>query len=199
MYQQYNKEGASPEIVEPEVKSKCPLTQEGMAFRPCQELLRSLLRSPRLAPLLWPLHKKMPQMSISCMRCNAVGYRSYFEMGQPAKIRLCCDKLSSAEEVEEVLTHELIHAYDYIVRGVDMKSGEEMACSEVRAAAFAECRNKPGYFWEYFKKSCVRGVAIRATKLNDENAEELVSKVFAKCYDDKMPFVNIYDPTTKGG
>jgi hypothetical protein len=88
-------------------------------------------------------------MSISCMRCNAVGYRSYFEMGQvpvyipsppcrpdlahhllpmhahvrarqhdthahtqPAKIRLCCDKLSSAEEVEEVLTHELIHAYD---------------------------------------------------------------------------------------
>jgi hypothetical protein len=36
-------------------------------------------------------------------------------------------------------------------------------------------------------------------QLNDENAEELVSKVFAKCYDDKMPFVNIYDPTTKGG
>jgi hypothetical protein len=31
---------------------------------------------------------------------------------QPAKIRLCCDKLSSAQEVEEVLTHELIHAYD---------------------------------------------------------------------------------------
>jgi hypothetical protein len=59
MYQQYNKEGASPEIVEPELKSKCPLTQEGMAFRPCQELLRSLLRSPRLAPLLWPLHQKM--------------------------------------------------------------------------------------------------------------------------------------------
>ncbi len=60
MYKQYNKEGGTspPEIVEPEV-SKCPLTQEGMAFRPCQELLRSLLRSPRLAPLLWPLHQKM--------------------------------------------------------------------------------------------------------------------------------------------
>jgi hypothetical protein len=59
----------------------------------------------------------------------------------------------------------VVGVVQYIVRGVDMKSGEEMACSEVRAAAFAECRNKPGYFWEYFKKSCVRNVAVRATKV----------------------------------
>jgi hypothetical protein len=60
MYQQYKKDdGATPpDIAEPEL-NRCPLTQEGMAFRPCQELLRSLLRSPRLAPLLWPLHLKM--------------------------------------------------------------------------------------------------------------------------------------------
>jgi len=53
----------------------------------------------------------------------------------------------------------------YIVLGKDFKVAEQMACSEVRAATFAECRNTPGYFWEYFKKSCVRTAAVRAIQV----------------------------------
>jgi hypothetical protein len=44
-----------------------------------------------------------PQMSISCMRCNAVGYRSYFEMGQvPVHILL----------LRPDLAHLMLHAHD---------------------------------------------------------------------------------------
>ena len=72
----------------------------------------------------------------------AHGGRAFFQH-PPPRVTLVCDRLRSAEDVRSALAHEAQHAVDATVAGMDLATCGGLACSEVRAAAMAECAHLP--------------------------------------------------------
>jgi hypothetical protein len=70
-------------------------------------------------------NRKKKDMEISCTTCSDEGpegaARAYVKGPNPLCIVLCANRLSSKEEVEEVLVHELMHVYDVRVREMDLR------------------------------------------------------------------------------
>ncbi len=60
--------------------------------------------------------------------------------GRGGAIHLLTDRLPSPAALASVLRHELVHAVDHAVHGLDMGSCAGLACSEVRAAWLQECQ-----------------------------------------------------------
>ncbi|OQS07971.1 metalloprotease family M76 [Thraustotheca clavata] len=127
--------------------------------------------------------------------------RAFF--AAPPAIVLCANRLRTQEDVDEVIVHELIHAYDYTVRNMDLTKPDILACSEVRSARESECYQKVDHFCktnstisafqkgcEWWTHKCVKDNAIQATSsmLSPEEAKAQVNNVFPKCYVDHAPF-----------
>jgi len=84
---------------------------------------------------------------------------------------LCSNRLSTAQEVEEVLLHELIHLYDLKVKGLDFSKCPELAFSEIRAARESECKIG-SYSTTSALCSGVRDRLASAASSSSENASE---------------------------
>jgi inner membrane protease ATP23 len=52
------------------------------------------------------------------------------------QVKLCADSLASKSHLEDVLSHELIHAYDHRRFQVDWTNLRHIACTEVRGSLF---------------------------------------------------------------
>ncbi|KAL0587586.1 hypothetical protein ABG067_002882, partial [Albugo candida] len=115
-----------------------------------------------------------------CLMCREEGpegkARAFFS-APPPTIVFCANRLHSAGEVEETMMHELIHAYDFVVRKMDITKPNILACSEIRAARESECYQKAFLLAkllpesnltetmsEWKNKRCVRTHAIRSTQ-----------------------------------
>lgn len=87
--------------------------------------------------------------------------RGFFE-DPPGRIILITDKLFTAKDVTDTLTHEFVHATDTLIHKLDLKTCGGLACSEIRAASLAECVDKkPNFLY----KHCVRSTAGLSTSL----------------------------------
>jgi len=53
----------------------------------------------------------------------------------PVQIVLCANNIYSENNMADVVTHELIHAFDHCRAEVDLKNPIHLACTEVRAWA----------------------------------------------------------------
>ncbi|TDH70093.1 hypothetical protein CCR75_009544 [Bremia lactucae] len=150
-----------------------------------------------------------------CIDCRADGpegnARAFFSAPPPTVV-LCANRLHSAQEVEESIVHELIHAYDYTVRKMDITKSDILACSifisryrsEIRSARESECYRKAKVLEtmlpnvEFFQKSarwlnarCVHEHAVRSTSsIFPIEARAEVDKMFERCYNDKSPFAS---------
>jgi len=102
-------------------------------------------------------------------------------------------------QLEELLTHELVHAYDHCRVDIDWTNCEHHACSEIRAAALSgDCRlgnelsrGNIGFFGQH--RRCVERRAMLSLQANPncsnkEEAQKVMDKVFDKCYADTSPF-----------
>ena len=62
---------------------------------------------------------------IQCKQCGNFGpeggARAYVKGPDPLSMVLCANRLSSVDEIQEVLIHELIHVFDVKFRGVDLR------------------------------------------------------------------------------
>jgi hypothetical protein len=78
-------------------------------------------------------------------------------------ITILHDRVSTRDDIEQLLTHELVHAVDHHVTKLDLTTCGGLACSEVRAAKFAECNAS----WELggVKKRCARNFAKMSTRM----------------------------------
>lgn len=128
---------------------------------------------------------------VSCKKCSSTGPEGgarAFVMGPtPLSVVVCNNRLvhHSQHEMEEILTHELIHVYDVRELQLDLKDCESLAYSEVRAARHAECANA----WHL--QGCVRLKAWTATSnLFPEMASRCLRKVLDKAMKDQRPFSN---------
>jgi inner membrane protease ATP23 len=93
----------------------------------------------------------LPSSFIHCQPCEKFGqngtrisggYRQPSE-GVDERLVMCEDKLLSKKAFENVLTHELIHAFDSCRSNARFENCEHHACTEIRAAMLSgECSFK---------------------------------------------------------
>ncbi|XP_011406005.2 PREDICTED: mitochondrial inner membrane protease ATP23 homolog isoform X4 [Amphimedon queenslandica] len=118
------------------------------------------------------------------------------------QIVLCENNIYSDDCMTNVLTHELIHAYDHCRAHVDWKNLDHQACSEIRAANLSgECffwkenfaRLKFG--WKKHQQKCVKERATQSilcvNNVTEKEARDAVEKVFDSCFKDTVPFERV--------
>lgn len=139
--------------------------------------------------------------NITCAPCDDLkGGGFHPDLG----ILLCSNWLQSKWQLEDVLTHELVHAYDHLKFNVDLTNLRHHACTEIRASMLSgECRimneiRKTGLanFGAKFQ-ACVRRRAVLSVLANPkcknkEEAEAAVDIVWRSCFNDTRPFERVY-------
>lgn len=119
-------------------------------------------------------------------------------------ILLCSNWLQDKWQLEDVLTHELVHAYDHVKFDVDLSNLKHHACTEIRASMLSgECRvmneiRKTGLadFGKKFQQ-CIRRRAVLSVAANPkcalkEEAEKTVDLVWGSCFNDTRPFERVF-------
>ncbi|XP_008202847.1 mitochondrial inner membrane protease ATP23 homolog [Nasonia vitripennis] len=134
---------------------------------------------------------------ISCEVCDSKVSGGYDPVLN--QVVICQNVAKRKGYVQSVLTHELIHMFDYCKNDLDFKNIYHLACTEVRAANLAHCSFLSA--WTYGTasprnikerhKECVRQKALTSVlalkNVTKDEALEAINKVFPKCYDDLEP------------
>lgn len=115
------------------------------------------------------------------------------------QIVICQNNAKIEGIVGSVLTHEMIHMFDYCRNHLDFKNIDHLACTEVRAANLTYCSfmsamiDGDAALWDIKKRhqECVRRRAmlsvLAARGVTVEEATAAVERVFHKCYSDMEP------------
>ena len=118
----------------------------------------------------------------------------------PDGVILCYNHLTSQEEVNHALTHELIHAYDHCTaKNLDWCNCTHHACSEIRAASLSgDCNYKMEVLRGHLgiagqHQNCVKRRAELSVRMNPYcsgkgQAEKAVEEAFPLCFEDTRPF-----------
>jgi len=116
---------------------------------------------------------------------------------------VCQNHVQTQEEVNNLLAHELIHAYDHCrAKDLDWNNCMHHTCSEIRAASLSGDCN---WFFEALRgnfglkkqhQECVRRRAKLSIAMNPacgDNDQQLkaVDDCFEKCFADTAPFDRI--------
>lgn len=139
-------------------------------------------------------------LRFECRKCSSEGAeggaRALLMAPVPEPlIVLCSNRLSSKAEVPDAVRHELIHAFDFYVRRLDLYRCDTLAYSEVRAAREAECDPSMSVLYRapiagaWFLESCIRERATAATSsiFPREEAERSVTHVYRDAIKDRSP------------
>uniref|UniRef100_A0A8D8C105 Mitochondrial inner membrane protease ATP23 n=2 Tax=Culex pipiens TaxID=7175 RepID=A0A8D8C105_CULPI len=101
--------------------------------------------------------------------------------------------------VQGVLTHEMIHMFDYCRNDLDFKNIDHLACTEIRAANLTHCSfmsawtqgDASPFNIKEAHQNCVKTKALNSVlavrKVSPEEAIAAVERVFPKCYNDLEP------------
>ena len=115
------------------------------------------------------------------------------------QIVVCQNVARSEAIVSGVLTHEMIHMFDYCNQELDFKNIDHLACTEIRAANLTHCSfmsamiQGDASFFRIAKahQNCVKTKALCSVlavrKVTAEEALAAVNRVFDKCYKDLEP------------
>ncbi|XP_057670122.1 mitochondrial inner membrane protease ATP23 homolog [Diorhabda carinulata] len=134
---------------------------------------------------------------ISCEECAPTVSGGYDPIMN--QVIICQNTARKEGIVQAVLTHEMIHMFDYCKNDLDFKNLEHLACTEIRAANLAHCSFMSALFAGdaslfYVKEAhqnCVKNKALSsvlsARNVSKEEAMIAINKVFSKCYSDLEP------------
>ncbi|CAH0547477.1 unnamed protein product [Brassicogethes aeneus] len=115
------------------------------------------------------------------------------------QVVICHNTATSEGVVQGVLTHELIHMFDYCRNKLNFKNIDHLACTEIRAANLAHCSflsawtngDASPFKIKQAHQDCVKSKALSSvmavrnvTKLE---AIDAIERVFPKCYPDLEP------------
>ncbi|SCM06872.1 metalloprotease, putative [Plasmodium chabaudi chabaudi] len=122
---------------------------------------------------------------------------------------LCANNITNLYKLKYILTHELIHAFDFARANIDMYNCHHIACSEIRAYNMS---NQCGYFnskhfvpnrdvFNHFKAPSINDTAKNKCVYNNtytslyqykpcaNNTHKYINDVFEKCIHDYWPFM----------
>ncbi|XP_008808164.1 mitochondrial inner membrane protease atp23 [Phoenix dactylifera] len=172
----------------------------GMSQKECTDRIRKSLKHPMVRFLREHMEKAgcpvwvRLLMAINCRdQVAAGGYAS----GQG--ITVCCNHMTYQDEINQVLIHELIHAYDDCrAKNMNWNNCAHHACSEIRANHLSgDCHYKRELLRGFMKirgheQECVRRRALKSVQNNpycsDAAARDAIEAVWDTCYNDTFPF-----------
>lgn len=134
---------------------------------------------------------------ISCEECSPTVSGGY----DPGlnQIVICQNSVSSKGMIQGILTHEMIHMFDYCRNKLDFKNIDHLACTEIRAANLTHCSYLSALMngdiglgtVKEMHQVCVKNKALASIlavrKVSREDAIDAVERVFPKCYADLEP------------
>ena len=174
----------------------------------CEKRLRKASRNPTVHFMIEQMERigcKMPSEGlVACTTCEGqenvtggfLGRQAGVDGPYTPRIEMCEGVQLPQKRFDEMLVHELIHAYDQCARHVHWESPLHQACSEVRAASLSgECSytreavrghtSLQGRHQQCVKRRAGLSVAMRH---GEDVAKAAVDQVFDRCYRDTMPF-----------
>nr|CAD1837157.1 unnamed protein product [Ananas comosus var. bracteatus] len=115
------------------------------------------------------------------------------------QVTICCNHMTIQDEINQVVIHELIHAYDDCrAKNLDWKNCAHHACSEIRANHLSgDCHYKRELLRGFMKirgheQECVKRRALKSVRNNpycsDAAAKDAIEAVWDICYNDTHPF-----------
>ncbi|KAK4960674.1 Mitochondrial inner membrane protease atp23 [Elasticomyces elasticus] len=146
----------------------------------------------------------LDQNNIRCRTCST-GQLGGFDAKYG--IMLCANWLDTRNKVEDVLSHEMVHAYDHMRFDTSLGPDEDLrkvACSEIRASNLSgECRWANEFFRnkvfkisrhqeECVKRRAVISVSMRPSCDGKDQAEKVVDSVWDSCFADTRPFDEVF-------
>lgn len=134
---------------------------------------------------------------ISCEECSPTVSGGY----DPGlnQIVICHNAVSSKGMIQGILTHEMIHMFDYCRNKLDFKNIDHLACTEIRAANLTHCSYLSALMngdigfgsVKEMHQICVKNKALASIlavrNVSKEDAIDAVERVFPKCYPDLEP------------
>lgn len=81
---------------------------------------------------------------VSCEICDTSVTGGYDQ--ELNQVVICQNTCKSEGKVQGVLTHEMIHMFDYCRNELDFKNMDHLACTEIRAANLAHCSFLSAFF-----------------------------------------------------
>ena len=169
-------------------------------------VLQALQSSERINKLLKALKSSgcpvVPSRHIACIPCD--GNQSSLLGGydlEHNQVVICQNKCKNPKQVEEILSHELVHLYDFCTAKLDFSNVEHLACTEIRASSLVSCSSEFKNFFQHWSHAeCVKSKASKSVSviknLNSNDSREAVSRVFEKCYADLEPLGSKCSGTT---
>ncbi|KAG4078009.1 hypothetical protein HA402_002060 [Bradysia odoriphaga] len=115
------------------------------------------------------------------------------------QIVVCQNMATNKGMIQGILTHEMIHMFDYCNNDLDFKNIDHLACTEIRAANLTHCSFMSAYLQgdaSMFKiqrahQDCVKTKALSSVlavrKVTQNEAVDAIERVFPKCYADLEP------------
>lgn len=168
-----------------------------MSQEDCVAGIRSALKHPTVRFLRERMEKAgcpvWPRLIQAATCSSAGGYASR------EGVKICCNHMQFQDEINQVLIHELIHAYDDCVgKNLDWKNCAHHACSEIRANHLSgDCHYKRELLRGFMKirgheQECVKRRALMSVKNNpycsETAAKDAIEAVWDICYNDTRPF-----------
>ncbi|CAH1404562.1 unnamed protein product [Nezara viridula] len=134
---------------------------------------------------------------VVCEVCNSRVSGGYDP--ETNQIVICQNNSRSEGVVQGIMTHEMIHMFDYCNNKVDFKNIDHLACTEIRAANLTHCSltssilqgDVSPFDIKANHKICVKRKAITSIiavrNVSVDEAIAAVERVFPKCYNDLEP------------
>ncbi|KAI0405738.1 peptidase M76 family-domain-containing protein [Xylaria palmicola] len=175
-----------------------------------------LMHSPTVVFLrqkIEALNGKIDASNVVCARCPArltedgQVHRQSGGFNPYSGILICSNEISSRGHLEDVLAHEMVHAWDHLRWKVDWVGDKDLkhaACTEIRAAMLSgECRwtkealtrrnwTLTQQFQDCVRKRAVQSLLARPRCKDDVQAVKVVNQVWDSCFSDTRPFDEVY-------
>ncbi|KAJ8924875.1 hypothetical protein NQ315_001030 [Exocentrus adspersus] len=134
---------------------------------------------------------------ISCEECDPRVSGGYDPILNQVVV---CQNVAKGEGIiQGVLTHEMIHMFDFCKNDLDFKNIDHLACTEIRAANLAHCSfmsawssgDASPFKIKQAHEDCVKSKALSsvltARNVSKLEAIDAIERVFPKCYVDLEP------------
>ena len=166
---------------------------DGVTVKECEKMIQKSLRTPMVKFLME--HLKKSGCTIGDNFIKAVNYPRAVAGGysRGREIMVCSNYMNLQDEVDQVLIHELIYAYDdCVTKNVDWANCAHHACSEVRAGHLSgDCHFKRELLRGYMKlrgheQDCVKRRVMKSVVANpffsETAAKDAMEAVWNTCY-----------------
>ncbi|CAL0299145.1 unnamed protein product [Lupinus luteus] len=165
----------------------------------CQAMIQKSLRTPMVRFLRQQLEKAGCPIGDNFFRAVYCHQKMQGAYISGEGVTVCTNYIRIQDEVNQVVTHELIHAYDDCrASNLEWTSCAHHACSEIRAAHLSgDCHYKRELLRGFTKfggqgKECIRRRVMQSLATNPDcagtAAKDTIEAVWEKCYNDKQPF-----------